>query len=52
VATLLLQANVPQHVVSQRLGHAQVGTTMDIYAHVLPTQQADATERLGALLHG
>ena len=52
VATLLLQASVPVHVVAERLGHAQVTMTLEVYAHVLPTQQADAAARLGAVLHG
>ena len=51
-ATLLLQAGQPIHVVSERLGHAKVATTMEIYAHVLPTQQKDAAAALGGLLYG
>ena len=49
-ATLLLQAGVPVKVVSERLGHATVALTLDIYAHVLPAMDADAAERFGALL--
>lgn len=33
-ATALLLAGVPVHVVSRRLGHADVQTTLNIYAHV------------------
>ena len=33
-ATALLLSGVPVHVVSRRLGHADVQTTLDIYAHV------------------
>lgn len=51
-ATLLLQAGTPVHVVSERLGHAKVSMTMEVYAHVLPDMQADAAARIGALLHG
>jgi integrase len=51
-ATLLLQAGEPVHVVSERLGHATVSMTMEVYAHVLPDMQQDAARRLGALLHG
>jgi integrase len=50
-ATLLLQANTPVHVVSQRLGHAKVEMTLNIYAHVLPDMQRDAAATMGALLH-
>jgi integrase len=51
-ATLLLQAGEPVHVVSERLGHAKVSMTMEVYAHVLPDMQRQAAARLGALLHG
>lgn len=45
-ATLLLAAGVPVHVVSKRLGHANAKMTLDVYAHVLPGQQAEAVERM------
>jgi integrase len=51
-ATLLLQAVQPVHVVSERLGHAKVSMTMEVYAHVLPDMQQDAAAKLNALLHG
>jgi integrase len=51
-ATLLLAAGVPAHVVQRRLGHSKVTMTLDIYAHVLPDQSADAVARLARLLHG
>jgi integrase len=51
-ATLLLQAGTPVHVVSERLGHAKVSMTLEVYAHVLPDMQRDAAATLGALLHG
>ena len=35
-ATLSLQAGVPVKVVSERLGHATVAFTLDVYGHVLP----------------
>jgi integrase len=38
-ATALLMAGVPVHVVSPRLGHADVQTTLELYAHV--TEDAD-----------
>ncbi|HSK90069.1 MAG TPA: site-specific integrase, partial [Euzebyales bacterium] len=49
-ATLLLQAGVPVKVVSERLGHASITITMDVYAHVLPAMDRDAADRYGALL--
>lgn len=42
MATLWLREGVPPHVVAQRLGHADVRITLQLYAHVLPGQQADA----------
>jgi integrase len=51
-ATLLLSAGVPAHVVQRRLGHKSIEMTLNLYAHVLPSMQADAANRLAALLHG
>ena len=50
-ATLLLQAGTPVHVVSERLGHSKVSMTMEVYAHVLPGDQASAAATLGALFY-
>ena len=41
-ATMLLEAGINPKVVSERLGHASVATTMDIYSHVLPDMQDQA----------
>jgi integrase len=41
-ATLLLLAGIHPKVVSERLGHASVGITLDIYSHVLPSMQSEA----------
>jgi integrase len=49
---LLLKAGVPAHVVQRRLGHANIGITLDIYASVLPSMGEAAAQQLGALLHG
>lgn len=51
-ATLLLSAGVPVKVVAERLGHAKVAMTLDIYAHVLPAQDRAAATAMGALLTG
>jgi integrase len=47
--TTLIAAGVPIGVVSQRLGHSRVSTTMDVYAHVLPSMQAAATTEIERL---
>ena len=44
-ATLLLRQGVHPKVVQEMLGHAKVGTTMDIYSHVMPTLQKEAADR-------
>jgi integrase len=49
-ATLLLLADVPAKVVSERLGHASITMTLDTYSHVLPTMQRNAADVLGRLL--
>jgi integrase len=52
VATLMLSAGIPAHVVQRRLGHSKIEMTLGIYAHVLPSMQQDAAAKLAALLHG
>ena len=49
-ATLLIQAGTNPKVVSERLGHASVAFTMDVYVGVLPTMQEAATGHLEAVL--
>jgi len=51
-ATLLLKAGVPVHVVSQRLGHSDPGFTLRQYGHVLPSMQADAVNKITAMVDG
>jgi integrase len=51
-ATLALQAGVPVKVVSERLGHASVAFTQDVYMHVIPGMQEDAAELVAALVFG
>lgn len=41
-ATIMLQNGVHPKIVSERLGHSRISTTMDIYSHVMPDMQADA----------
>jgi integrase len=51
-ATLMIAAGVPVKVVSEMLGHADVATTLRIYAHVLPNMQRDAAAVMERLLGG
>ena len=41
-ASLMLKQNVRPKVVQERLGHATIATTLDIYSHVLPGMQEEA----------
>lgn len=49
-ATLLLRAGVHVKVVSERLGHANVAFTMNVYQHVLPGMQAAAADAFSLLI--
>jgi integrase len=51
-ATLMLLHNVNPKIVSERLGHANVGITLDTYSHVLPTMQRQAATAIGEALFG
>lgn len=51
-ATLLLTEGVPVKVVAELLGHADVSTTLRIYAHVLEGAQAQAVSAMDRILHG
>jgi integrase len=44
-ATLMLRAGIHPKVVSERLGHASIGITLDTYSHVLPGLQEAAAEK-------
>jgi len=48
-ATQLLLAGVHPKIAQERLGHATITTTLDLYSHVTETMQSDAAERLDAL---
>ena len=41
-ASVLLQANTNPKIVQERLGHATIAVTMDIYSHSIPSLQRDA----------
>jgi len=49
-ATQLLAAGTNPRIVSERLGHANVAFTLQVYGHVLPGQQRQAAEAAAALL--
>jgi integrase len=49
-ATHMLSLGIHPKVASERLGHSRVGTTLDLYSHVLPGMQEDAAAKLDAAL--
>lgn len=49
-ATALLTAGVHPKIVQERLGHASIAITLDIYSSVLPTMQRNAVDQLAALI--
>jgi integrase len=48
-ATMALQAGVHPKVVQERLGHANIGVTLDTYSHVVAGLHEDAAEQVAAL---
>lgn len=51
-ATMLLSQGIHAKVISERLGHSNIKTTLDIYSHVLPSMQEEAANQIDALLSG
>jgi integrase len=49
LATELAEASVPLTVLQSQLRHADVKTTLKIYAHVIPQTQRDAMENVGGV---
>ncbi|MGK5738504.1 site-specific integrase [Micromonospora sp. URMC 103] len=49
-ATLLLAQGVPARVLMELLGHSQIGITMNIYSHVMPTQLVQAADAMKNVL--
>ncbi|MCE9553206.1 MAG: site-specific integrase [Planctomycetes bacterium] len=51
-ASLLLAAGVHPKVVQERLGYSQIGITLDIYSHVMPTMEKKREEKVTATKSG
>jgi integrase len=49
-ATAALAAGVPAKVISERLGHASVAFTLQVYGHVIPGMDADAAATVADLI--
>jgi integrase len=49
-ATILIQQNINPKIISERLGHARIGITLDIYSHVLPSMQQEVATKLDEIV--
>ena len=49
-ATLGLKAGISPKVVSEALGHSNIGITLDTYSHVLPNMQTELSKAVANLL--
>ena len=48
-ATLALRAGIHPKVVSERLGHANISITLDVYSHAIPAMEEEAAAKIAAL---
>lgn len=51
-ASLLFAQGVPDHLVMSILGHSSISVTKNIYAHIYPTMQQEAADKMNAALFG
>jgi integrase len=51
-ATAALKAGIPPKVISERLGHATVGFTLQVYSHVIPGMDEQAASAVADLIFG
>ncbi len=49
-ATLGLAAGIAPKIMSDRLGHASVAFTQDVYVHAIPQMESDAADQMALLL--
>lgn len=50
-ATLLIQKNVNSKIISDRLGHSNITTTLNIYAHTMKEMDREAGEKIAESLY-
>ena len=51
-ASLALAAGIHPKVVSERLGHATVAITLDVYSHSIPSLQEEAATMIAGVIFG
>jgi integrase len=49
-ATLMLLEGIHPKIVSERLGHASISFTLEVYTHLLPDMQTEAAEAIDRIL--
>lgn len=49
-ATILIQQNVNVKLISERLGHSDIETTLNTYFHVLPDMQKSVSDKLDKII--
>lgn len=48
--TLLINSKVPIKVISERVGHSNINTTLNIYAHTLKEMDSEASDKISEVL--
>lgn len=51
-ASLLLGAGIDIKYISDRLGHSSIRITYDIYSHLIPEKEKEATEKVRRICFG
>ena len=51
-ASLMLNHGIPVLIVSKRLGHSKPSITLDVYGHIIPSQQEEAAKLMDNLMSG
>jgi integrase len=51
-ASLMLNHGIPVLIVSKRLGHSKPSITIDVYGHLIPSQQEEAARLMDSLMSG
>lgn len=50
-ATMLIQQNIHVKLISERLGHADIQTTLNTYSHVLPNMQKEVSNQIDKIIN-
>ena len=48
--TLLINSKIPIKVISERVGHSNINTTLNIYAHTLKEMDSEASDKISEVL--